>query len=52
MMMMMMMTLCSAYEEADEFCPRCDNHYVLPAKTPQIAVGIEGDERLPSHDFV
>ncbi len=21
------------YEEADEFCPGCDNHYVIEAKT-------------------
>lgn len=23
------------YEEADEFCPNCDNHYVIEAKTPE-----------------
>ena len=23
------------YEEADEFCPGCDNHYVIEAKTPE-----------------
>jgi uncharacterized CHY-type Zn-finger protein len=23
----------SEYEEADEFCPHCDNHYVIEAKT-------------------
>ena len=22
-------------EEADEFCPHCDNHYVIEAKTPE-----------------
>ena len=22
------------YEEADEFCPHCDNHYIIEAKTP------------------
>ena len=22
------------YEEADEYCPHCDNHYVIEAKTP------------------
>ena len=25
----------SDFDEADEFCPRCDNHYVVPASTPQ-----------------
>ena len=23
------------YEEADEYCPNCDNHYVLDAVTPE-----------------
>ena len=23
------------FEEADEYCPHCDNHYVIEAKTPQ-----------------
>ena len=23
------------YEDADEYCPHCDNHYVIEAKTPQ-----------------
>ena len=22
------------FEEADEYCPHCDNHYVIEAKTP------------------
>ncbi|PAV16337.1 zinc finger protein [Pyrrhoderma noxium] len=24
----------TAYEESDEYCPHCDNHYVIEAKTP------------------
>jgi len=23
------------FEEADEFCPHCDNHYMIEAKTPE-----------------
>ena len=23
------------YEEADEYCPNCDNHYVIEAATPE-----------------
>ena len=23
------------FEEADEYCPHCDNHYIIEAKTPQ-----------------
>jgi len=37
----------TAYEESDEYCPNCDNHYVLDAKTPQAAIGVEsGDTRV------
>ena len=25
----------SDFDENDEFCPRCDNHYVIQAVTPQ-----------------
>jgi len=32
------------YEEADEYCPHCDNHYVIEAKTPQKAIGVEGED--------
>ena len=24
----------SEFEDADEYCPHCDNHYVIEAKTP------------------
>ncbi len=24
----------SEFEEADEFCPHCDNHFIIEAKTP------------------
>lgn len=34
----------SNYEESDEYCPHCDNHYVIEAKTPQAVVGVEGDD--------
>ena len=25
----------SEFEEADEFCPHCDNHFIIEAKTPE-----------------
>ncbi|KAJ8697133.1 hypothetical protein PTI98_006936 [Pleurotus ostreatus] len=34
----------SNYEESDEFCPHCDNHYVIEAKTPQAVLGVEGED--------
>ena len=26
----------SDFEEADEFCPHCDNHYYIEAETPEM----------------
>lgn len=34
----------TVYEESDEYCPHCDNHYVLEAKTPHAVVGVEGED--------
>jgi len=34
----------SNYDESDEYCPHCDNHYVIEAKTPQAVVGVEGED--------
>ena len=25
----------SEFEEADEYCPNCDNHFIIEAKTPE-----------------
>ncbi|KAL0240658.1 hypothetical protein I308_106457 [Cryptococcus tetragattii IND107] len=32
------------YEEADEYCPHCDNQYVIEAKEPQAMIGVEGED--------
>ncbi|THG92676.1 hypothetical protein EW145_g8628 [Phellinidium pouzarii] len=35
------------YEESDEFCPHCDNHYavaVIEAKTPQPVLTVQTDD--------
>ncbi|KAK4455992.1 hypothetical protein QBC34DRAFT_388565 [Podospora aff. communis PSN243] len=32
------------FEEADEYCPHCDNHFVIEAKTPKAAISVEGDD--------
>lgn len=32
------------FEEADEYCPNCDNHFVLDALTPKAAITIEADD--------
>ena len=50
----------TVYEESDEYCPHCDNHYVrihflsicshptlqqvIEAKTPHAVVGVEGED--------
>lgn len=32
------------FEEADEYCPHCDNHFVLDALTPKAAITVEADD--------
>jgi uncharacterized CHY-type Zn-finger protein len=35
------------FEEADEYCPHCDNHFVINAVVPKPALSIEGaDARM------
>jgi len=39
------------FEEADEYCPHCDNHFVIEAKTPQPkqqVVGFSGEGVIDS----
>lgn len=31
-------------EEADEYCPHCDNHFVLDALTPTPRLEVEGED--------
>ncbi|PVU85449.1 hypothetical protein BB560_007010, partial [Smittium megazygosporum] len=31
-------------DESDEYCPFCDNHYVIEAKIPQMALGVDGGD--------
>eukprot|EP00002_Diphylleia_rotans_P012424 TRINITY_DN242_c0_g1_i10.p1 TRINITY_DN242_c0_g1~~TRINITY_DN242_c0_g1_i10.p1 ORF type:complete len:135 (-),score=19.79 TRINITY_DN242_c0_g1_i10:687-1091(-) len=41
------------YDETDEYCPGCDNHYVIEAKTPQepqLMIGLEGDASMIRDD--
>ncbi|KAE8166680.1 hypothetical protein BDV40DRAFT_296459 [Aspergillus tamarii] len=32
------------FEESDEYCPHCDNHFVLEAITPKPALQVEGED--------
>ena len=32
------------WEDSDEYCPRCDNHFVIEAKTPKPALSIESED--------
>jgi hypothetical protein len=32
------------FEEADEYCPHCDNHFIIEAKTPKAALTVESDD--------
>lgn len=31
-------------EDADEYCPHCDNHFILEAKVPQAMLKVEGED--------
>lgn len=32
------------FDDSDEYCPHCDNHFVLEAKTPKAALSIESED--------
>lgn len=32
------------FEESDEYCPHCDNHFVLEAVTPKPILKFEGED--------
>ncbi|TQS37559.1 hypothetical protein Golomagni_01964 [Golovinomyces magnicellulatus] len=32
------------FEESDEYCPHCDNHFVLDAITPKMGLGVDGED--------
>lgn len=32
------------FEEADQYCPHCDNQFVLDAKTPKPILNFEGED--------
>ncbi|TIA86793.1 hypothetical protein E3P99_03570 [Wallemia hederae] len=34
----------AVFEESDEYCPHCDNHFVIDAKTPEAALMVEGED--------
>ena len=29
---------------SDEYCPHCDNHFILEAQTPRPALNVEGED--------
>jgi len=32
------------FEESDEYCPHCDNHFVIEALTPKPVLKVEGED--------
>ncbi|KAJ1964842.1 hypothetical protein IWQ62_002815 [Dispira parvispora] len=42
----------SDFDDSDEYCPHCDNHYVIEAKTPQMALGVEGEDPRLNHRLI
>lgn len=51
----------SDFDESDEYCPNCDNHFVIDAETPksralnegkaQVLVGVEGDTEREAEEL-
>lgn len=40
----MFLVTISDFEDEDEFCPHCDNHFVLEAVEPEASLGVEGED--------
>ncbi|KAK4047846.1 hypothetical protein OIV83_005189 [Microbotryomycetes sp. JL201] len=34
----------TTFEDSDEYCPHCDNHFVIEAKIPHQVVGFESED--------
>ncbi|KAJ9482223.1 hypothetical protein VN97_g11214 [Penicillium thymicola] len=32
------------FDETDEYCPHCDNHFVIEAREPEARLHVEGDD--------
>lgn len=32
------------FEDSDEYCPHCDNHYILEAVVPKLKLEVEGED--------
>ena len=32
------------FRRSDEYCPHCDNHFVLDALTPKASLNVEGED--------
>ncbi|KAI9228638.1 MAG: hypothetical protein DHS80DRAFT_27199 [Piptocephalis tieghemiana] len=32
------------FDETDEYCPHCDNHYIIPAETPEPTLEVEAED--------
>lgn len=37
---------------SDEYCPHCDNHFVLEAVTPKPTLQVEGDDARMDNRYV
>ncbi|RYP71721.1 hypothetical protein DL771_004672 [Monosporascus sp. 5C6A] len=40
------------FEEADEYCPHCDNHFVIDAAIPKPALTVEGDDARVNNKMI
>ena len=52
---------CRDFDESDEYCPNCDNHFVIESETPKthavnegktgIIIGAEGDTQREAEEL-
>lgn len=40
------------FDETDEYCPHCDNHYVVEAKTAKPMYGVESEDARVDNQYV
>jgi len=40
------------FEESDEYCPNCDNHWLIEAKLPEIEFGVEAEDVRVDNRFL
>lgn len=40
------------FDDCDEYCPHCDNHFIVDAKEPELVVGLDADDPRMNGNFI